>query len=402
MSGGNLAATLVSAVAMIIFSRILGPADFGLFSVLFSLLLILSKVGDLGINLAVQREIARQPDDSAAIVKVASSGTGLKLVIGGILAAVGLLAGRWIGSVWLNLGEASPLAVWVFVLAGVVVLYEYATTLLQGLQLFGWSVAATFSQSLGKLGFALAYLNTKLSLAAVTLVYLILPLLGVILSLFKLPSGYFRPRLTQAGLHPILAVAKWTSIAILSATLADNLDVILVQKYLTSFDTGLWAAAVRISSLISLVAWSLGIVLNVRVAAYRNKRHLDVYLRKASLLSAVSLISLSGLTVFSSLAITYTVGSDFLAAVTPLNLLLISTAVLTATSPFVALFYLFDKPIYFAVSGLIGTAVLLLGDVILIPQSGIIGAGYARILSRVAVLVYTLFLARRAYREHYA
>jgi O-antigen/teichoic acid export membrane protein len=103
----------------------------------------------------------------------------------------------------------------------------------------------------------------------------------------------------------------------------------------------------------------------------------------------------------SPLAIRFTVGPDFAPATSSLNLLLISTAILAATSPFVALFYLFDKPQYFAYSGIIGSALLIGGDFWAIPAYGLVGAGYVRILSRLAVLLFTVIYARLAYRAHF-
>jgi len=84
-----------------------------------------------------------------------------------------------------------------------------------------------------------------------------------------------------------------------------------------------------------------------------------------------------------------------------LNILLISTAILTATTPFVALFYVFDYPRYFAISGTLTALTLITADLIFIPAFGLIGAGWARVITRTVVILYTLTTAYHEYQKHY-
>lgn len=401
VTGGNISATVIAAIAMILFSRLLGPEQFGVFSVLFSLLLILSKVGDAGINIAVQREVARRTGDDMHDIRMIQTGSALKGILSAGIAVIGLASGAWVGRSLLHIGPDSRFVPLVFLLTVSVILYEYVNTVLQAKQFFGLSVVSNYIQSLGKLAVAIAMYSAGVSLPIVILAYLLLPALGAAVGFVKIPPAHFIPKLHKGYVRKIIAVAKWTSIAILSATLADNVDVILVQNYLTSYDTGLWSAAVRIATLASLIGWSIGTVVNVRVASYGDKKNLHSYLRKALILALGTLIGVSGLVLFSGPLISITVGSAFLGAVPALNLLFISTAILTAATPYVALFYLFDKPAFFAWSGIISTVVLLAMDVVLIPQYGLMGAGYARIVTRLAGLLFTLWYARRAYRERY-
>jgi len=387
---------------MIIFSRSLGPEMFGIFSVLFSLLLILSKVGDFGVNIAVQREISQHKDNPTFVKETIQTGLVLKLALTVALMVFGIIASKWIGIRVLQLEQYYYLVRWVFLLSGAVIFYEYINVILQGRGLFTYSVLTNFIQSIGKFLYAVIFMSVGIALGPLTLVYLLMPLAGGIAGFVKLPLTYFKPVLDKNRAQKIISVAKWTSIAIISATIADNIDVIIVQNYLSSHETGLWSAAVRIATVASLIGWSLGSVLNVRVASYKSKHHLQAYLKKAYLIGVISLVGIMLLTLLSYPAIYYTVGLEYLDAVAPLNLLFISTALLTATSPFVALFYLFNKPTYFAISGILSTIVLLISDVVLIPPFGLIGAGYARIITRLAILIFTLLFAKKSYQEHFS
>jgi len=404
MSVGNIGATVISAVAMIIFSRSLGPTNFGVFSVLFSLLLILSRVGDMGLNIAVQRYIAQNKDNTSLITKFSRVGFSLKLILVGLIILVGIFGANFITTTLLNLPSSNTLYVrLVFCLSLGVVFYEYMTSVLQAVQSFNYSILCNWVQSGTKLVLGIFSLIVKeLSLFVITLLYLFAPVLGGIVGFAKIPLSYFVPLWDQKIIAKLISVSRWTGIAIIAATIADNVDILIVQNLLNSYDTGLYSAAVRIASVASLFSFSLGTVLNVRVASYKDKSHLTAYLKKAVSLAIISLIGISLLSLLSYPAIIFTVGQEFLGAVPTLQFLFIATAILTATSPFVALFYLFDRPQYFALSGIISTVLLLGGDILLIPSYGLLGAAYARIIMRVVVLLFTLWYAKKSFQKHYA
>lgn len=66
---GNMAGTALSAVALIIISRILGPSEFGQFSVGFAIVLILIKVNDVGLS-AIVLKFAGQTTSVSTIKQV--------------------------------------------------------------------------------------------------------------------------------------------------------------------------------------------------------------------------------------------------------------------------------------------------------------------------------------------
>jgi len=101
----------------------------------------------------------------------------------------------------------------------------------------------------------------------------------------------------------------------------------------------------------------------------------------------------------SGLAIYLTVGPEYLAATASLQILIIAAGLAAATTPFAALFYLFDRPQYYAYAGILSTGILLLGDYFTIPVWGLTGAAITRIVVRVAVLIFTLIYTRKAYVE---
>lgn len=403
MTVGNVGSTGVAAIAMIIFSRQLGPEQFGIFSVLFSLMLILSRIGDMGINIAVSRAIAQNHDKPDVIVSYSQNGSYLKAIIMSAIVVLGLLCAPYLTNTLLNLSSTYiPLVRLVIVLSTSVVIYEYINSLLQARQRFGLSVATNTIQSSLKLVLALLSLIIAISLPVITLSYMLLPLLGATAGLFVISLKELLPRYNPKITKAIMGVARWTSLSILAGALAENIDVLIVQSYLTTAETGLYAAATRIATVASLIGWSLGTVLNMRVAQYKDKKNLDKYLKKGTLLALAALILTLALILVSNPLVKLTIGMSYLSVVPTLNILLISTAILTATTPFVALFYVFDYPRYFAISGVLTAFTLITADLILIPAFGLVGAGWARVITRTVVIIYTLAIAYRQYQKHYA
>jgi stage V sporulation protein B len=394
VTGGNLTVTVISAAALILLSRILGPAEFGLFSVGFSLLLIISRLSDLGFNIAVQKTLpllAAQPEKAGAMFWFVLK---IKTAVALGLTSLGLILGGGIADYFLHTNKVE--IVYLAVLANFcVVFYEYLMAVLQSLQKFKAALVLNGLQSLTKLAGAvgLFLLPAKGALAALGL-YGFAPFFAGLIGSRFLPKNFwkkFPPDKLLEG--QIINIAKFSAVAIVVSALTDNLDTLLVQSFLNSYEAGLFAAAGRIASFLAITAYSIGTVLNPRVARYRHENHLANYLSKAWLLLILALIG--GLLLIPAVPylILFTAGRNYLPAVGCLKILLLSTTAVIMSAPFTAIFYALDKPVYFAVFGILQIATLVAADLILIPLLGINGAAAAKLLSNWLILALTITVA---------
>jgi O-antigen/teichoic acid export membrane protein len=168
---------------------------------------------------------------------------------------------------------------------------------------------------------------------------------------------------------------------------------------MSSYDTGIWSGASRIATFAGVIGWSIGSVLSVRVARYSDPKHLREYLSKAWKLALLVIFVLVLSIPLAGLSISLTIGPAYLSGTLPLQILLLATGISGATAPYIALFYLFDKPQYYAYAGLLQTAILIGGDLLFIPQFGLIGAATVRVVVRLSVTIFTLLYVRSSYRE---
>lgn len=397
VSSGNVLGSGMSAVAMIILSRGLGPKDFGLFSALFSLLLITSRACDMGINLATHRYVAQTSDDVKVLMAFLSQAATLKF----ILSCSVMLLGWWwaptIADSWIRTDRVDLVRA-VIVLALVNMGYEFFLAVVQGLHKFTYAALLTVAQGTVKFLTTLGlFLVGNLSVAVAIYVYSLAPivfLLGIWPTL-KMVKKYYV--FSGKRFNLVWTTLKWTSIAVISATITENIDVLLIQRFLSSYETGIFSAASRITLFVTLIGASVIGVMSIRVAKYRDRANLLKFLRKAHLVAGISLVGVLLLIPMSSFIISISVGDAYVQSQFPLALLLLSAALKLVKGAYAALFYLFDQPEYYAISGVLLATSLLSLDVFLIPRMGILGAAWARIISESVVLVFTIFYTRRSY-----
>ncbi len=402
LGSGNIAGTIISAIALILFSRFMGPTEFGLFSAAFAAMQIIVRLSDLGTNMAAERSIARvagKDDDlTDRLMRVT---LWFKLISFLISCTLAWFLAPWIATTLLHIENIALIRI-SFLLALGTIFFEYSTIVFQSTHRFAMVARITIAQALGKLLFGIIFIwQGMLHATEGLLIYGLLPGIGALFGWKKKTlSSFTLPATWRKDLKVILAVAKWTAIAAIAATLADNIDTLLVQSFMSSYDTGIWSGAVRIATFASVLGWSVGAVLNVRVAKYQQIEHLREYLKKAWKIALAIFIILAISTPLASFAIHYTIGIEYLSGTLPLQILIIAAGLSGAAAPYVALFYLFDRPEYYAYAGIIQTLILILGDLIFIPQYGLIGAAWVRVIVRLIVLIFTLSYARSAYVKH--
>lgn len=401
LGSGNVIGTVISAIALILFSRFMGPTEFGLFSAAFAAMQIVVRLSDLGTNMAVERAVARahdlQDDLADRLMRVT---LWFKVSSFAIAFLVAWILAPWISTSILHIEDMALLRL-AFALSIGTVLFEFSTAVFQSTHRFALVARITIAQAIGKLLFGILFIwQGMLHATGALLIYGLLPGLGALLGWKrKILSSFTLPKTWKKDLSIILSVAKWTSVAAIAATLADNIDTLMVQSFMSSFDTGIWSGASRIATFAGVIGWSIGSVLSVRVARYSDPKHLKEYLSKAWKLALLVLVILLCAVPFAGLAIRITIGEAYLIGTVPLQLLLVATGLSGALAPYIALFYLFDRPQYYAIAGIIQTAVLVGGDLLMIPEFGLLGAASVRIVVRLAVSVFTLIYVYRSYKQ---
>jgi len=397
---GNAFSQGFSAIALIIITRQLGPVRFGEFSVGFALLLILNRLNDFGMTAVVQKYASRG-EKSDEINRIFSYSLKIKLLASLGIFILGLFLSPLIISL-LNFGRPEIIYL-AFGLNVLTVLYEHVQAMLQSLHRFGQSVLVNATQAITKAvaAVALIILGSTGSMVAF-ICYMAAPAMPLIFAKKLFPS-WFRLNLRQNFSREKLAsssLARHSTIAFVSAGIIENIDILFVQGYLSSYETGLLGGVSRIALLFNLAAFSLGTVLNPRVAKYREVRHLRSFIRKSWVVVGMSLLGFLAFLPFSSLVVQYTIGPEYIPGASILVILMAAAFVSIAVMPFIALFFSFDHPWFFSVSGILQLVIILVGNAVFVPVFGLQAAAWTRLVARLAFFVFSVVVGMWAYRRH--
>lgn len=398
---GNLISTAISAISLIVLARVLGPTRFGAFSVAFSITMLLAKVADFGFNLSTQKFfgnalanplLTRQLLHYALKIKAIASLITLVLSMPvSLLLSRLLFGGEYLGLTFISI-----------VLTIVIIYFDFLNLAFISLGQGITSALMMIIQSIVKVIIVGAiFVFHQVSEVTAYLVYGLSPITGLIYGFSKLKWVTPLKPLSKESIRPIWQLTRHTGILTLAMAAADQIDVLLVQGLTDTYQTGLYSAASRIALLLSVIAYSVGSVLNARVARYHDPHTLKIYLGKAYLFSLGSVLVSLLILPIARFMILFTSGPQYLSATPTLNWLIISGGLQIAAVTFTALFYSLNLPQYFTISGLLQVMILVVGNVVLVPFMGILGAGIARTLMRLGVLLITIVLAHQTLKRHH-
>ncbi len=399
---GNALGTGLSAIALILISRLLGPAQFGEFSVGFAIVMILNKINDAGLNATVVKFAPQAGDDHEKANRIFSYTLRLKLVLSASIMIVGAVISPWL-SHFLHIQQPA-IILFSFLLSAASTWYEHLLSVLQAAHQFTEAVVANALQSGAKaVVFVVFYLLQFKQGIPIFVLYMIAPLVPIVGAKCMLPqwvkiklSGDF-----SQEKKVILAMARHSAVGFIAAGLIENVDVLFVQRYLNSYETGLLAGVSRIAMVLLLVAYSLGNVLYPRVARYQTKEHLQPYLRKSFFVLLLTIVGFFAFVPFSGLLILLTIGPAYLPGVPILNILIAGSFLTIATIPFQALFYSLKADWYFSISGLAQLAIMVLGNGLLVPQYGLAASAWTRFVTRLFLFTFTAGVALWLYYRKY-
>ena len=324
MAAATLTSNAIAIVFTIVFTRLLGVADYGALGALLSTFTILAVAGS-AVQVAVARETALGHLGSPAAVGAAIRAWLARLAVAGVaLAAASVILREPIAQ--LVAVEEHPWAAAAVVPTGVLwLLLSVLRGALQGLHAYGPVGSSIVLEAGGRMVFGLilvlagagvtgAYLGTPLAMLAATIV------LAVLLArrVGPAPEGH-RPRsllgLMSDGWAPILGLVFLAAL--------QNVDIIVAKHEMTDDAAGAYAAAVVAAKLMVWVAIGVGLYL-LPEATRRAAAGLDprpVFMRTLALLALVAAPALLVFAAVPSLLLRVAFGEDFTVASDALILL---------------------------------------------------------------------------------
>lgn len=396
---GNGLFSLFTMICMIMVSRTLGPSQFGVFSVLFSFAVISFDVSALGLDQALVRFVSlnlsrgRQTRANQFVKAVFK----IRLITALSLIFMGFFLSPVLSKIIFREPDYHWLLVFIFVsTANMLLVGGFFSSYLRARQEF--LKDAIFQGIRGFfraiLIFLLFWLN-KLSLmnAVLTFSFYHWPFLPLIF-LF-IPLSFLKSRPSKEIYKKLFSFSGWIYLWALTATLHSRLDIFMLERLRSSYETGIYAVATKPLTIFLTLINSFNLVLLPKISSITSMEHFSRFFKKLILaLIGLVVLILVGIVVAEPL-ISLLFGSQYLPAVRILRILLLGIIFMGLNLPFMSTLTAWGKT---QVIGLISTGQLILvalSNLFLIERFGGMGAAITYNLSNVFALLLSLIFYLR-------
>lgn len=397
---GNAFAGLLGMAGMILLSRKLGPAGFGVFSVSFAFLALMSKLGDIGLNFALVKNVAqsRARGDEERPPQIFLTVFWSKIVLCLIMALGGLFFGGHISSRILRAPESAGSNRLVFLFLFAFVFFDLTKAYLQANRRFKESIGVYILANFFKISLIVLSFIFAPQFKHFILIYIFTPFIA---SLFfmgrmkvKIKAVFYKREFKE-----LMRFASWMGVAVIFSALTENLNVFMVSSKLSSFQTGIYSAAEKFMLPTTIFAGALGSVLSVRASEFLEFTHLKAFLKKIIILQFGFLI-LYLLALPLANFLPYILGRAYVDSVKILQILILASFFQMALAPLNSLFYPLNKSIIFAIDAVFQLLLLFSLNKLLIPTFEARGAALSLLLVNFFTLILNYLFLMGQLKKH--
>jgi len=378
----NFGGRAIKAGVIIYAARVLGTANYGVFSYAITLAAFLTLFMDPGINSILMRDASKSND--AVQREFFSTTFVLKMVL--LVIGIGIII--FIAPSFSTLPGARAILPVVALVLALDTLREFFTSFLRAQERMQWDAGIFLLTNLGILIFGFIFLAIQTSPSSFTWAYVAGDVVGIILAIwvvrgyFKKLTAYFSPR----RILPIINAAWPFAVTGALGGLLTSADILIISWMRSASDVGIYSAAIRIIQVLYLVPV---IFQTSTLPLFSRLANQDADRFRAALERTVKVILLA--------AIPLAVGGVILG--TPIMQLVFGASYATGGIAFkiLALGLLFDFPAVvissavFAynhqrnliVTSVIGGVANVIFDLLLIPSFGITGSAVATLAALV-------------------
>lgn len=381
LSLGNIGGRLLRAIIIIYAARVLGAADYGVFSYALSLAAFFTIITDIGVNGILTRETARS-------LELKSQYFSTAFFIKAVLLAISILLILFVAPLFTKIEAALPLIPIIAFLTAVDAIRDFGFAFVRGLEKMQVEAGVFIFTNVAVVVLGIAALLIAPTSINLAIGYTAGSLLGTLAMIFTLRREYlnvFR-YFKKELVYTILSAAWPFALVGLLASIMINTDTIMLGWFRTASEIGLYAAAQRPVQLLyiipAIIATSFFPTFS-RISSSGDKEKFRKVLETALL--AVFLIALpitAGGIILGKDIIGFIYGEAYLGAANALKILLLTTLLVYPGTVISRALFAYDKQKTFIISAFIGAVGNIILNGLLIPAHGIIGAALATIIAQ--------------------
>lgn len=375
----KLSVQALGLVASILIARALGPEGRGRYYIPVTLATVALYLGNAGTERAQFRAWSRQEATPKGLV---SAGVWLSGVLGIVVVGIGwaafvlgsdsLFAGVQSVDVLMVLGTL-PFQIHVYLLYGLFIAAGYLPLTNQA------ALAAAACQTAGIVGLVASGAASVETVLAFYVVSVTVPWLVMFPAALRLGGGLGTP--PWALMRRLLSVGLQLEPYLLFTYLLLRADVFFVARYMSLADVGLYSVALTFAEVVWLATDSIVYSIIERQANAREAEATDVTLRAVRMNLLIGALLAMGLAAAAPIGVRIVYGDEFGRATSAILALLPASIAMGLWRPIGSLMLRLSRPWVQPVVALSALTINALGDVILIPRLGLVGAGLASTLS---------------------
>lgn len=384
VGGASAATALLGAASSAIYGRGLGVEDFGVLTVIISLISMMVAFADLGISGSIVRfaaeAVARNDNDRVkAVLSVALKGKAILSLV--VLAAALLFLNPIVSAVFTRVDEriTSYFLLSLVAVAGGMAA-SYFPPVYQSFQRFRAQAIISVVPSVGKVA-ALALIAFAFS--SLTISAGIWVEVGSAVLLFAL-GWMWSPvkRITWKGGDPalrrqMLSFNKWLSLYYVLNLLGGRVDLFLVGGLSDDHALGLYGSASKIAAMVIIASNAYLTVLLPELSSSLTADVLRKKLRQAFMVIGLFAIGIAILAALADVVVLVIFGPAFAGAGLVLRVMCLGLLFTVLSAPLNAALFAWNTSVAFPVMSGVAILALVVGNVILIPQYGVLGAASA-------------------------
>lgn len=367
---GNTTASFLAVVFVILSARYLGPDNWGVVAAIISFVVIAEAIGDLGLGSSLFRFVSK--DWSEGRKGQAERTLSTVFVVRLISSSVLLLL---IAALAPFLSELLKINNTTYILIAALSIFGY---LLLDFQILAfeakrkWAAASFFTVTPNALRLLVVIwliAGSNLSTTSLLVAFAVSPVVALVGSfLISVPKITFK---LSHNMGQIIKFSGWLGLNRIAAAGGSRIDAILLLSLLGDYQTGIFSAAKQLSIGVPLIAGSIATVLAPRFASLRGEG-LVSYFKKTILLSfGVALLTFVG--IFLTPLVVRLLGPEYQPSVLILQWLLVGYIPFVLSIPAVnILIYAYGRSRIIATLSLFQFAVMVVGNIFLIPVFGLL------------------------------
>jgi len=391
---------LIGFLLRVILARWLGATDLGLYQMVITIYGIGILVATFGIPVALIKYVAEYKDDQDKLTQTVSSGL-ISSVIFGIVAGILMYALSGLLANFFHMPELAHLLRILAIVFPFTCIFETWLGLFTGLRKMKTYTVLMTLRSLLMTLLTIAFVKLGFGIEGAVFAIVLSVFVGCIVGLF--PSrAFFRPNLRGfiENARRLVSFGGQAFGGNAVNIIANQADIVLIGYFLTAATVGYYSVAVNLSMFLPLVPSAIQRVTFPATSEYWSKNNREALQRMIdkSMKYSMCIMLFLGLVIgfFSEAIITAIFGEEFIYAVLPLCVLLISRVIRGGTIvPIGASLAGIGRPDLALKAAAISAATNVGLNILLIPRFGILGAAIATTISLLLqTIIYLVFVVK--------